>query len=97
MDESFKFGGASLKDAEAIRNMVSIVQSYDGPLFIVVSAIGKTTNAMEKLWTAYVQRDQEAIKQSLNTLYTFHQDIIDNWKDMVGNRFRVVLKKITIS
>ena len=74
----FKFGGASLKDAEAIRNMVSIVQSYDGPLFIVVSAIGKTTNAMEKLWTAYVQRDQEAIKQSLNTLYTFHQDIIDN-------------------
>ena len=58
--------------------MVSIVQSYDGPLFIVVSAIGKTTNAMEKLWTAYVQRDQEAVKRSLNALYTFHQDIIDN-------------------
>ena len=74
----FKFGGASLKNAEAIRNMVSIVQAYDGPLFIVVSAIGKTTNAMEKLWTAYVHRDQEAIKQALNTLYTFHQDIIDN-------------------
>ena len=75
----FKFGGASLKDAEAIRNMISIVQSYDGPLFIVVSAIGKTTNAMEKLWTAYVQRDQEAVKRSLNALYTFHQDIIDNF------------------
>ena len=74
----FKFGGASVKDAEAIRNMVSIVQSYDGPLFIVVSAIGKTTNAMENLWTAYVRRDQEEVKRVFNTLYTFHQDIIDN-------------------
>lgn len=74
----FKFGGASLKDAKAIRNMVSIVQSYDGPLFIVVSAIGKTTNAMEKLWTAFVLRDQKAIKQSLNAIYTFHSDIIDS-------------------
>ena len=74
----FKFGGASVKDAQAIRNMVSIVQSYDGPLFIVVSAIGKTTNAMEKMWTAYVQRDQERVKQALNALYTFHQDIIDH-------------------
>ena len=74
----FKFGGASVKDAKAIRNMVSIVQSYDGPLFIVVSAIGKTTNALEKLWTAYIHRDQEAVKQALSALYTFHQDIIDN-------------------
>ena len=74
----FKFGGASVKDADAICNMVSIVQSYDGPLFIVVSAIGKTTNAMENLWTAYVHCDQEGVRQSLNALYTFHQDIIDN-------------------
>ena len=74
----FKFGGASLKDAEAIRNMVSIVQSYEGPLFIVVSAIGKTTNAMENLWTAYVRREQEEITKVLNALYTFHQGIIDN-------------------
>ena len=74
----FKFGGASVKDAKAIRNMVSIVQSYDGPLFIVVSAIGKTTNALEKLWTAYIHREQEEVKQALNDLSTFHQDIIDH-------------------
>lgn len=37
----FKFGGASVKDAAAIRNMVSIVQSFEGPLVIVVSAIGE--------------------------------------------------------
>ena len=57
--------------------MVSIVQSYDGPLFIVVSAIGKLPTPW-KNWTAYVQRDQEAIKESLNAIYTFHYDIIDS-------------------
>ena len=74
----FKFGGASVKDANAISNMVSIVQSYDGPLFIVVSAIGKTTNAMEKLWTAYVHQDQTGVTESLKTLHTFHHEIIES-------------------
>ena len=78
MSKVLKFGGASVKDAKAIRNMVSIVQSYDGPLFIVVSAIGKTTNALEKLWTAYIHREQDEVKKVLNDLYTFHKNIIDN-------------------
>ena len=44
----FKFGGASLKSAQAIRNMVSIVKAHqEAPMLIVVSAIGKTTNALE--------------------------------------------------
>lgn len=94
----FKFGGASLKDADAIRNMVSIVQSYDGPLFIVVSAIGKTTNAMEKLWTAYVHRDQEGVKNALNALYTFHQDIIDNLdgygREQVSSGFKETYRQL---
>ena len=74
----YKFGGASVKDTDAIRNMVSIVKSHEGPLFIVVSAIGKTTNAMELLWTAYVRRDQQGVREALNTLYKFHYDIIDS-------------------
>ena len=74
----FKFGGASVKDAAAIRNMVSIVQSFEGPLVIVVSAIGKTTNAMEVLWTAYVGRDQKGVEEAMKTLYAFHQDIIED-------------------
>ena len=43
----FKFGGASVKDAEAIQNAVKITDSYEGPIVVVVSAIGKTTNALE--------------------------------------------------
>lgn len=46
----FKFGGASVNSADAVRNMASIVASHlSEPLVVVVSAMGKTTNALEKL------------------------------------------------
>ncbi|WBA42771.1 aspartate kinase [Hymenobacter canadensis] len=48
----YKFGGASVKDAAAIRNLGRIVQEYGAgaPLLIVVSAMGKTTNALEEIF-----------------------------------------------
>ena len=50
----FKFGGASVKDADGIRNLQKIVMRYSGkPLFVVISAMGKTTNLLEKLLDAY--------------------------------------------
>src|SRR5688572_19160974 len=52
----FKFGGASLKNAGAIRNMASIVKSFAGtPLLVVVSAMGKTTNALEGVLNTFVK------------------------------------------
>lgn len=46
----FKFGGASVNSTQAVRNMADIVGSHaDGPLVIVVSAMGKTTNKLEQL------------------------------------------------
>ena len=47
----FKFGGASVNSAEAVRNMAHIVQMHlaEDPLVVVVSAMGKTTNLLEKL------------------------------------------------
>lgn len=50
----FKFGGASLRDAASIRNMVNIVKAYgELPLLIVVSAMGKTTNGLERVLESY--------------------------------------------
>lgn len=50
----FKFGGASVKDADAVRNMVEIVRANtDGGLFVVVSAMGKTTNALEGVMESF--------------------------------------------
>ena len=43
----YKFGGASVRSAEGIRNIVRILSGVNDDLFIVVSAMGKTTNAME--------------------------------------------------
>ena len=50
----FKFGGASVKSADAVRNIVSILEKYsDKSIVVVVSAMGKTTNALERIIEAY--------------------------------------------
>lgn len=45
----FKFGGASIRDAAAIQHVATIVRSFDRPLVVVISAMGKTTNALEQV------------------------------------------------
>jgi len=59
----FKFGGASLKDAAGVRNVASILQKYkNDQLLIVVSAMGKTTNAMEEVVAAHTKQTGQAHK-----------------------------------
>ena len=72
----FKFGGASVNSAEAVRNMAQIVQDHlEGePLVVVVSAMGKTTNLLEKLVPGSAEcgvRSAELRQQ----LEDYHQDI----------------------
>lgn len=65
----FKFGGASLKDAAAIRHVADILQGYaEGPLLIVCSAMGKTTNALEEVAGAYWRGDVEEAQRRLGEL-----------------------------
>ncbi len=57
----FKFGGASLKDAAGVRNVANILQRYrDQSLLIVVSAMGKTTNALEAVVAAHYKQNGQA-------------------------------------
>lgn len=49
----FKFGGASVKNAEAVQNVAKIIKRFEGPMVVVISAMGKTTNLMETLVKAY--------------------------------------------
>ena len=60
----FKFGGASVQDAQGIRRLLSLLRTYgDGPLWVVVSAMGKTTNLLERLVQAcYEDRWPEAME-----------------------------------
>jgi aspartate kinase len=56
----FKFGGASVKDAAGIVNLGKVVEHYkDNQLLIVVSAMGKTTNALEKLTKSYFNQTED--------------------------------------
>lgn len=71
----YKFGGASVRDAAAIRNLAGIVRQYgrQQPLVIVVSAMGKTTNALEELFQlAFEGQDYTAQLVQLNA---FHQTV----------------------
>jgi aspartate kinase len=72
----FKFGGASVSSTERIKNVASILQSYKGgSLLVVISAMGKTTNALEKVVQSFMDGDSakalelfEAIKQEHNAV-----------------------------
>ena len=71
----FKFGGASIKDASSIKNILEIISNYSNDnLLIVVSAMGKTTNALEKVVENYFKNKSE-LKSSILEVLKFHIDI----------------------
>jgi len=69
----FKFGGASVKDASHIFNVAEIVERYnENKICIVVSAMGKTTNALEKIYQAYISSGLEKFKEMMLDIVDFH-------------------------
>ena len=66
----FKFGGASVKDAESVKNVAVVLESQGfEKCLLVVSAMGKTTNALEKVVEYYFEKQDyhaeiEKIKQN---------------------------------
>lgn len=73
----FKFGGASVKDADAVRNVAKILKTYEGEeLVVVVSAMGKTTNVLEAIMQSFANGDQKDARRQVDALYIFHQTIL---------------------
>lgn len=65
----YKFGGASVKDANGVRNLKEIVAQSSDDLMVVISAMGKTTNALERVLAALAQDDEQTAEQEwLNVL-----------------------------
>ncbi|RFZ84885.1 aspartate kinase [Mucilaginibacter terrenus] len=74
----FKFGGASVKDAAGVINLGKVVNSYAGnKILVVVSAMGKTTNALERLTTAYVNQ-QDDLNQIFDEIKEYHYSILSS-------------------
>jgi len=73
----YKFGGASVRSAEGIRNIYRIVSGVNDKLFIVISAMGKTTNALEIVLDHFMKADHKASLNKLSEVEMFHHEIID--------------------
>ncbi|MFP4557476.1 MAG: aspartate kinase [Bacteroidales bacterium] len=71
----FKFGGASVKSAYAIKNLAQILRDQHGALVIVISAIGKTTNALEKVLEAYINGAPQLWEEFYSVKH-YHIDIV---------------------
>ncbi len=74
----FKFGGASVKDADSIKNVVKVLKNegFKNTL-IVISAMGKMTNAFEKIVDAYYNNSED-LATNINSVRNFHITIIEN-------------------
>ena len=72
----FKFGGASVKDADGVQNLVKVLKQvgHENTL-LVVSAMGKTTNAMEKVVNSYFE-DKNALNSAVQEVKEYHNTIL---------------------
>jgi aspartate kinase len=72
----FKFGGASVKDANGIKNLVEVLQKVGHKdTLVVVSAMGKTTNALEKIVQNYFDEPSE-LKYSIQEVVKYHNTVL---------------------
>ncbi|HZH86153.1 MAG TPA: aspartate kinase [Brumimicrobium sp.] len=73
----FKFGGASVKTASAVKNVKSILDGFvNDELFVVVSAMGKTTNAMESIVMSLYDKDFDVFCDLVEDRKQFHLEIM---------------------
>lgn len=90
----FKFGGASVKSAEAVKNIVDILKRYPDEIVIVVSAMGKTTNALERIIEHFVNRDEEHLRQEYQLLKEYHMEIMNGLFEDKGNKAYVDIEDV---
>lgn len=82
----FKFGGASIRDFDSIQNVAHILNNYkDEKILIVISAMGKITNALEKVAEAFYEQKKEDAVHLFEKVKTYHFNllkylIILHWK-----------------
>ena len=67
----YKFGGASVKSADGVRNLRRIVDGEEN-LFIIVSAMGKTTNALESVFTHMQNRRKREAADEIKRIKEYH-------------------------
>jgi aspartate kinase len=88
----FKFGGASVKNADAVKNVGKILEKYTGEeIAIVISAMGKTTNALEVVADHYFHRKSKEMRKAFDEVREYHMDIV---KKLFTNQDDDIFKEI---
>ena len=78
----FKFGGASVKSADAVRNIVEILRPFEQEeILVVVSAMGKTTNALERVIEQYHEGNGNEVEKEYMQLRHYHLGIVEGLFD----------------
>ncbi len=93
----FKFGGASVGSADAVRNIARILEKYREQIIVVVSAMGKTTNALEKLTEFYVNRQAGELEKNFENLRAYHYYIMQDLFPGTDHPVYTEVKKIFAS
>jgi aspartate kinase len=89
----FKFGGASVNSIERVKNLAEIVDAnQSGPLVIILSAMGKTTNALEKVAEAFFDGRKE---EALQFFQTVKQQHLTTTKYLLVFRYNACLLQLT--
>ncbi len=90
----FKFGGASVKDADGVRNLLKVLKTVDyNNTVIVISAMGKTTNSLEKVVDSYLKKNKY-LGEYLFEIENFHQIIATSLFDSELSRISSLIKNI---
>ncbi|MDP1623548.1 MAG: aspartate kinase [Bacteroidales bacterium] len=88
----FKFGGLAVDSAAGIKNVAGILKRFHAdPLLVVVSAMGKTTNALEELFFNYRNNDPLAVVESYQKIWDFHFSILE---DLFQDKTHIVFGEV---
>lgn len=91
----YKFGGASVKDADSVRNLKNIIEKETNKeeILIVISAMGKTTNAIEKALADFREHDGHLEISAISDIISYHENIMTDLFD--GNTEHPIFEHIT--
>jgi aspartate kinase len=100
----FKFGGASVKDAAGVINTAAIVCKETDPLIVVVSAMGKTTDALVEVTRNYFEGNVRAAQEGIDRLKQYHLTVVDELFKPVDEKlmlsltseFEALVKRVSI-
>ncbi len=95
--EIFKFGGASIKNSEGIKNVTNILKHKNNKTLVVISAIGKMTNAFENIINSYYTNKNNELKNNISFVKESHNQIINDLftkNHKIHNEVNLIFEKL---